>query len=311
MDWPKPLKPTTGPLRQDKIDGAYEAMGQWGDATRKLQSRELVPPDMMCGLTLFLLGSQPRDTTRTPEIPGAGGGVAGGVWVRERYIIRRPLGRYEAFSVSGENVGRHVHKGRRYGTNVSLTMGPDGEDVGANITTGLLQYKVQEGLQDQVEGIAANHLKDFVPDRAAAASNPHVEQLRSLVAGEDLSGPRMQISLAMMQARETAQSDNPIHSDPEMAKRAGLSEPIAGGSHVLAFPLEAILHRCGPESLLYGSVFDIRWKSPVMADVPVTPKVVVVEASTAQVSLDVSMQRDDGVAAMTGQIQIPLPEANK
>ena len=63
--WPKALADASGPMRRDKLDGAAEGMGDWGPQTRALAEDGLVPPDMMTGLTLFLLSSQPRNPERT------------------------------------------------------------------------------------------------------------------------------------------------------------------------------------------------------------------------------------------------------
>ena len=116
MTWPRQLKDAHGPMRADKLEGAAIGMGDWGIESRALAAEGWVPPDMMTGLTLFVLGSQPKGKSKQ-AMPGAGGGVAGGVWVRERFTIIQPLRVDQLFTVKGEAVGRHVHKGRRYGTN--------------------------------------------------------------------------------------------------------------------------------------------------------------------------------------------------
>ena len=83
----------------------------------------------------------------------------------------------------------------------------------------------------------------------------------------------MLVGLSLMAARDTDKPDNPIHSDPELARKAGLSKPIAGGSHVLAFALEVIMAEAGRYALLYGANFDIRWKTPVYAEATIYPTV--------------------------------------
>ena len=78
MTWPRPLKDAHGPMRSDKLEGAAIGMGDWGIESRALAAEGWVPPDMMTGLTLFVLGSQPKGKSKQ-AMPGAGGGVAGGV----------------------------------------------------------------------------------------------------------------------------------------------------------------------------------------------------------------------------------------
>ena len=156
--WPKVLQPAQGPMRADKLDGAAEGMGAWGPESQALAAEGLVPPDMMTGLTLFILSNQPKDPNKQ-KIPGGGGGVAGGVWVRERFTISSALSRDEGFTVTGDSIGKHVHKGRRYGSNQSTTVNGAGVIVARNLTTGLLAYKVDDELADQVEGISPTQPK--------------------------------------------------------------------------------------------------------------------------------------------------------
>jgi len=304
--WPKPLQNTHGPMRADKLDGAAEGMGDWGPETRALANEGLVPPDMMCGLTLFILGNQPRNPSKKQSIPGAGGGVAGGVWVRERFTIHQPLGREDVFSVSGNAVGRHVHKGRRYGTNSCETRSAAGQLVATNLTTGLLAYKVEEGLADTLEGEDPNTIAAPVPDWQAANDNPCQDRLRSLKAGQEFGGYPVRVGIDLMEARDTKNPDNPIHSDPELAKKAGLSRPIAGGSHVLSFALEPIMEAVGRHALLHGTNFDVRWRAPVYADLVIRPHARVVEATDSQVVFDIDAILDSGDAAMLGRVTIPL-----
>lgn len=303
--WPKPLTPASGPMRKDKLDGAAEGMGQWGEQTREIAAEGWIPPDMMTGLTLYILGNQPRDPAKQ-KIPGASGGVAGGVWVRERFTIHRPLRRDEVFTVTGEAVGRHVHKGRRYGTNISRTLNAAGELAGSNLTTGLLAYKVEEGLDDNVEGQSPDAIEAAGPDWSVAASNPCLDVLRNLAVGDTFGGYDVLVGLDLMEARDTKKPDNPIHSDPELARKAGLKRPIAGGSHVLAFPLEVIMQAVGREALFHGAAFDIRWKTPVYADLTMQPHATVVVADKDRVVFDIDAQLEDGAMAMVGQVTIPI-----
>jgi len=305
--WPKALSSAKGPIRRDKLDGAALGMGEWGAETRALAEEGLVPPDMLTGLTLFLLSSQPRDQNRKQDIPGGGGGVAGGVWVRERFTIHRPLARDDAFTVSGESVGRHVHKARRYGTTSSATINAVGERIATNLTTGLLQYKVQEGLADTVEGRSPDEVAAPEPDRSRAADNPCLAKLERLRAGQEFTGAPVLVGLDLMAARDTKNPDNPIHSDPELAKKAGLTRPIAGGSHVLAFALEVVMAEVGRQALMHGANFDIRWKAPVHADSVIHPHARVVEVGAGQVVFDVDAVLDSGATAMVGRIVVPLP----
>ena len=303
--WPKILVPAAGPMRPDRLDGAAAGMGEWGTETRALAAEGWVPPDMMTGLTLFLLSNQPRDP-RKQSIPGGGGGVAGGVWVRERFTLHRPLARADAFSVTGTAVGRHVHKGRRYGTNQSQTHNAQGQLVAQNVTTGLLAYQVDASLTDRLEGQAPEQVAAPQPDWAAAVENPCLAALKALTPGAVFETAPVTVSLDLMAARDTQQPDNPIHSDPELAKKAGLSKPIAGGSHVLAFVLEVLMRQVGRHALLHGACFDVRWKAPVYADQAMVPWVEVVAVGDDRVSLRLEARLVSGAVAMSAEVTVPL-----
>ncbi|MEM7017595.1 MAG: MaoC family dehydratase [Pseudomonadota bacterium] len=304
--WPKQLQEAHGPMRADKLDGAAEGMGEWGKESRALAIEGIVPPDMMTGLTLFILTQQPRDPDKKQKIPGGGGGVAGGVWVRERFTIHRPLGRDEIFTVHGASIGRHIHKGRRYGTTSSETFSASGERAATNLTTGLLQYRAEEGLGDMVEGQSPDSVSAPTLDWTAALNNPCLDQLSQLNEGQVFGGYPVLVGLNLMEARDTKKPDNPIHSDPELAKKAGLTKPIAGGSHVMSFALEVVMQQAGRHSLLHGAYFDIRWKTPVYADLVIRPHAHVIEKNDKQVVFEIDAILDSGATAMTGQVAIPL-----
>ena len=305
--WPKVLVPAMGPMRADKVEGAAQGMGTWGPQCQALFDEGYLQPDLLTGLTLFILGNQPRDPSQKQEIPGAGGGVAGGVWVRERFTIHRPLKRDEVFSITGTSVGRHVHKGRRYGTNASLTLDAQGHLAGSNLSTGLLSYKTQEGLADSVDGQFPDTIEVAGPDWSVADNNPCLDALRGLHAGDAFGGQALVLGIDLMQIRDTKNPDNPIHSDPELARKAGLTRPIAGGSHVLAFPLEVLLAAVGRHALFHGAAIDVRWKAPVYADLTIVPSVRVRSASDHLIVFDADVRIVDGPVAMQATISIPLP----
>ena len=115
------------------------------------------------------------------------------------------------------------------------------------------------------------------------------------------------VALSMMAARDTKDPNNPIHSDPEAAKAAGLAKPIAGGDHVKSFALELIMARFGPEVLLHGASFDTRWKAPTEADASITPRAIVTTVARDRVELRYEVQLTDGPMAMAGSVVIPRP----
>lgn len=302
--WPQTLQPVTGPFSPARIDGAADGMGGHGPTTRALIGDGLVPPDLICGMTLFLLARQPRHP-RSPSGPKPASGVAGGVWVRERFTVHRPLGREDPFVVTGEAIGRHVRKGRRYGTTTSRSVDSAGRAVATNLTTGLLSYRPDPDLADEVEGRPADEIPTPGPDHGAVADNPHLDALARVTSGQRFGGDELVVTLAMMAARDTTNPDNPIHSDPEEAERAGLSRPIAGGSHVLAFAIEPLLAAWGAGSLSHGAAFDIRWKAPTESDAAIVPTASVGPVSDTEIVVDVEVTLAGGPVAMVGTVTVP------
>lgn len=304
-EFPRPLVPVTGPYLSAKIAGTSIGMGTYGDATRTLIEAGTLQPDLICGMTLALLAKQPRRPKPTGERKASG--VAGRVWVRERFTIHRPIPNDDPWEVNGESTGTYVRKGRSYSTTRSTSSTSDGEVFATNLTTGLFSYRPDPSLADSVQGLAIEDTPLPQPDHRAAAANPHVDALRSLAQGQVLGGLDVPMTLAMMAARDTDNPDNPIHSSAAEAQKAGLARPIAGGSHVLSFALEAVMQACGPESLLHGATIDVRWKAPTEDGTVIRPTATVTTVRDDHVVFDVQVDLVDGPTALVGTIIVPLP----
>lgn len=304
-EFPRTLARVEGPYPAATVDGAVVGMGDHGAALRSLVADGFAQPDLITGMTLTLLAGQPR----RPRADGTkkAGATAGGVWVREQYTIHRPLPRDDVWSSEGEGTGTYSKKGRSYSTTACRSSTSDGDRFATNLTTGLFSYRPDPDLQDSVQGLPLEETPSPEPDWHAAAANPHLEQLRRAEVGTVLGGETVVVSLAMMAARATDKPDNPIHSDVEQAKKAGLARPIAGGSHVLAFALEPIMAAFGNQALLHGTKFDVRWKAPTESDVSIVPSATVTAAEPDRVVLDLHVGLQAGPTAMVGTVTIPLP----
>ena len=234
-------------------------------------------------------------------------GVAGKVWVREQFTIHQPLHSNDRWRVEGESTGTYVKKGRSYSTTAARSFSSDGELFATNLTTGLFSYRADPNLADDIQGLPLEETPAPEPDWEAAANNPHLGVLATASVGDTFGGDQVLVSLAMMAARDTDNPDNPIHSDVEQAKEAGLERPIAGGSHVLAFVLEAVMRAFGEQALLHGAHFDVRWKAPTENDVTIVPTATVVEVAADRVTFDLAVELADGPLAMVGTVTIPRP----
>lgn len=300
---PQALTTVRTPLPDDLPRGAVESLGSHAQASRQLLEAGLVPPDVLTGMTLFLLASQPRRPRADGTKPK--GAVSGGVWVRERVTLHEPVRIGEELVVSGESARRFSRRGRRYGVTTSETRSADGRLLVSSCTTGLLSYRKVEGLEDAGEGRGVDEIAIPGPDASDAAANPALSTLRALSPGDRIEGERALVTLEMMRVRDKGRGDNPIHTDPEVARREGLAAPIAGGSHVLAFLHEALMRAWGPGSLLHGACFDVQWKGQTFAGKHVTPRAVVASVTPSLVELTLEVEGEERTA-LVGTLQIPL-----
>ncbi|MAE93890.1 MAG: hypothetical protein CL910_04455 [Deltaproteobacteria bacterium] len=305
-DLPQALTPLEGPLPASLSRAAAESLGPWGERTRALVAAGRVPADVVTGLTLYLLANQARRPRPTGERPK--GAVSGGVWVREQFTVHAPMEIGKPLSLRGESARRFTRRGRRYGVNTSQTRDAKGELLATNCTTGLLRYRKDESLPDGEEGLAESELIAPCPDGSRAADNPSLAALRSLSVGDRFEGEPQRVTLEMMRQRDAGRDDNPIHTDPEVARREGLKAPIAGGSHVLAFGLELLMRAWGSEALLYGSHFDVRWKGQTYAETSVTPFAVVEAVGPEEVAVSLEVRGEERIALVCA-LRIPLGEA--
>lgn len=301
--YPHPLASVRAPLTEQRARDACVSLGPGGKASQRLVDTGLVPPDLLAGMTLFLLTGQPRPATASEKPPPSA--VAGSVWVREHFTIHRPVRIGELLEVRGAVAGTRVRGGRSYSVSTSETFGADGERRISNCTTGLVRYRRNAALPDSEGGLDENEIERPSPDFAAAAENPASSTLRGLRVGDEIVGPSVRVTLAMMRARDGGENRNPIHTDAQAARSAGLAAPIAGGNHVLAFVLEALMQAWGPHALLHGACFDVRWVSQVRAGSPVAPRAVVTAVAAQRVDLALEVACEERVA-MTGSLALPL-----
>jgi acyl dehydratase len=300
---PRALATIRQPLPTDLVHSAVLGLGDAAHASRDAFDRGLIPPDVLVGASLFLLASQPR----APRADGAKpkGAVAGGVWVREQVTFHHPVAVGQELVISGESAQRFVKRGRLYGVTICETHSAEGCLLVSNRTTGLLRYRKEEGAPDEQQGLSDSELPPCAPDWAAAVGNPAREQLAALRVGDRIEAPRAVITLEMMRARDGKRDQNPIHTDPEVARREGLAAPIAGGSHVLSFLLEALMRAWTPEALLHGAHLDVRWTGQTYAGTGIESSAEVVRAEGRSVLVALEVRGEDRIA-MSGTLEVPL-----
>jgi acyl dehydratase len=297
------LAPVRGPFPLATAERTARSLGAQAKAGLALLAEGIVPPDPLTGMTLHLLASQPQ-----PErLPGTAGRqpIAGGVWVREQVTFHRPVRVGEELVTTGAIARRFARGGRLYSVTTSTTRNACDELVVSSCTTGLVRYRRDPDLADGEAGLAEGDVARPAMDPETAATNPAQAALRALRVGARLVGPTSRVTLECMRARDGERPRNPIHTDPEAARRAGLDVPIAGGNHVLAYLQEMLMQAWHPEALLHGAHFDVRWVSPVRAGTSVEPRAEVCAAEPDRVELAIEVACE-GKQAMVGRLAIPL-----
>lgn len=313
--YPFELRPVPGCWTREHVANAVASLGDAGAGCAELAGRGRVPPDVMFAQTLMLLDGQRavRSEPKPASEDGgggavAGGAVAGGVWVREQLTVHRPVAIDEPFRIEGEVARSYARRGRLYTVSTSRSFADDGRLLVSSCTTGLVRYRPDPALADAEHGVPDAEVRRAGPDPSDAANNPALAALRAARAGSGLEGPQRAVTLEMMRARDGGRSRNPIHTEPEIARREGLAAPIAGGLHVFAFAEALLLEAWGPGALLHGAHFDVRWRVPVHAGESVRPRARIARADEDRIEVELRVERD-GVDAMLGRVTVPLPRA--
>ena len=308
--YPLSLSPVRGSLEPALAENAVLSLGAEARASRSLLEEGFVAPDVLAGMTLFLLAGQPRRTAPATgqNASAKGRGIAGSVWVREHFTVHRPARVGEAIEVTGAVERAYSKRGRRYTVTVSETRSENGTLLASNCTTGLARFR-RDGLQaDSSEGLGEQAVRRPTSDAAAASTNPAVDFLRTLKVGDEIRGSVTPVLLEQMQRRDGGTGRNPIHTDEEAARQAGLAQPIAGGAHVFGYLQEALMRALGSNSLLHGACFDLYWVSQVRPGDSVTPRASVSVTAPDRVEFDLRVECDER-AAMLGSVALPLPIA--
>jgi len=275
------------------IGGWVAALGEAAVAGRELAARGLAPPQCVTGNTIFLAFSH-YDLT-------------GGIYAREQVTYRRPLRLGEVLWVSGEIAATYRRRGRRYRIMTSTTRDEEGEVVVESRSTGIESIR---SASDPVADEAPPPVPAPGPYLPAGKTNPCRRRLATLATGETLTGRPQTVTLEMMRAAAGREDRNPIHTDPEVARRHGLDAPIAGGPHVLASAQELLMRELGTECLLHGASFDVRWLQPVRAGDAVQPRAAVGEVRDGAVDVRLEVLAPDAPSTarpfLAGAAVLPL-----
>lgn len=128
---------------------------------------------------------------------------------------------------------------------------------------------------------------------------------KALMVGSELQGEAHAITVEKLVAFERViwQRDPNTHSDPEVARKRGMSRPIASGQNQLAF-LHQLMENNFADGWTRGGDISVRWLRPVYAGDLVTPRARI-QAITpgidgARVDLEVWCENQNGEKTSAG-----------
>ena len=127
-----------------------------------------------------------------------------------------------------------------------------------------------------------------------------------LTVGQEVTPVVKQMTLARM-SRPLMAGSNPIHYDPEFAKKAGLPAPIATGVMSSAFLSEMLTRAFGVE-WIRGGAMDVKFIRPIYAGDTVTARGRITsktETSTGRrIVLDIWCETQRGEAVTVGTASV-------
>ena len=287
VELPLRMGPTPLEVTEELVEGWLEALAPC-PASERLVSRGFAPPQVLTGNTVFL-------AFRHYDL-------VGGIYSREQVTYCRPIRIGETLTVEGEIAATYLREGRRYRLMCSVSRDAAGRVVARSRSTGLQQMAP---VADVSISETPPRVEAPTADLRRAQENPRRQELRSLLEGETMLSEPHTVTLQMMRAQAGPEDRNPIHTDVEVARRAGLEAPIAGGPHVLGFAQEVVLDRMGEDALSFGSHFDARWLRQVRAGAAVIPRIKVDRVGEDAVALELEIECE-GQLAMVAKATIPL-----
>ena len=289
VELPLPLRPVTQTLDAEVAGRAVGGLGAAARATRRLVESGVVPPQAVTANTVDL-GFRNYD-------------LVGGIYLREQVTYCRPLLIGETLRIEGEVTATYVRNGRRRRIMSSRSLDERGQVAVISRSTGVVQFQPAHDLEvDEPEPSLA---PAYPSGGEHARQNPSRERLLQLADNWVVEGMPEEVTLAMMVANAGKADRNPIHTDAQVAERAGLDAPIAGGPHVLSFVQELLMRELGLQVLLYGSHFDVRWISPVRVGSLVRARARLRRKVELEAVLDLEVHCNDR-KAMLGECRIPL-----
>lgn len=230
---------------------------------RELEHSPCVPPSLLVNdlLKMVLLGYDGRD------------GAYGGLHTRAVIDYLAPLAVGERVTLTGTHVGKYVRKGRRYRTLLSQAVRDDGLVIARLLATETVFYDVtdrpDEGDIPPHWASQLPHVDGRSPDPAAPRARPGQPLEAGMVLGpiarevsieQSVVFSGYPFSWAQDQAVAVRQS---LHTNPDVAKKAGYPAPVAQGLLCAAHHTSLLLDHFGPR-VTRGAQLALSFVSPIL-----------------------------------------------
>lgn len=275
---------------------------------RDLRDSPCVPPSLLVNdlLKMVLLGYDGSN------------GAYGGLHTKAVIDYLAPLGVGEHVTVTGTHVAKYVRKGRRYRTLLSQAVRQDGVVVARLLATETVLYDVTDRPD---EGEIPKHwasqmpqVDGAIPDNAPRAT-PGMPVHAGMVLGPIARDVSIEQSVVFSGYPFSWAQDKPLavrqslHTNPEIAKKAGYAAPVAQGLLCAAHQTSLLLDQFG-ERVHHGAQIALSFVSPILVGTTLHSHAIVDEEVNAGgerfTALRLATKNGNGQLVVVGQARIPL-----
>lgn len=275
---------------------------------RDLDSSPCVPPSLLVNdlLKLVLLGYDGSN------------GAYGGLHTKAVIDYLAPLAIGERVSITGTHVAKYVRKGRRYRTLLSQAVRHDGLVIARLLATETVLYDVTDRSD---EGDIPNHwasqlphVDGRAPDSSARQASPGAPLEQGMVLGPIARDVSIEQSVVFSGYPFSWAQEKPVavrqslHTNPDVAKKAGYPAPVAQGLLCAAHHTSLLLNQFGSQ-VTRGAQLALSFVSPILVGTTLHSHAVVDgelnAGGTRFTGLQVATRNADGQLVAAGRARVP------
>lgn len=275
---------------------------------RELGQSPCVPPSLLVNdlLKMVLLGYD------------IGNGAYGGLHTKAVIDYLAPLAIGERIVVTGTHVAKYVRKGRRYRTLLSQAVRADGLVIARLLATETVLYDVtdrpDEGDMPQHWGTQLPHVDGVIPEKAARAKAGEPVH-EGMVLGPIVRDVSIEQSVIFSGYPFSWAQDKPLavrqslHTNPDIAKKAGYPAPVAQGLLCAAHQTSLLLDHFG-DRVHRGAQLALSFVSPILVGTQLHSHALVdgeLNAGGARfTALRLATRDTNGQLVVAGHARVPL-----